>query len=121
MLVLRGHFLDEFDNGIWIYSDDDIESLIISYLYLEKIVIANKYEYGEFINDGLFSFTAKCDGEIVNIELRYCPEINIVNLIVKQVFLTPDEYLWWWRSIAHAIYIIANSTEASGSHSGRLI
>ena len=111
MIILRGYLLDKFDNGIWIYSDDDIESLIISYIYLEKIVGANDYEHGEFLNDGLLSFTAKCTNGIVNIELRYCPEINIVNLVIKQISLTSDEYLWWWRSIANAIYIIAKSME----------
>ena len=109
MIILRGCLLDKFDNEIWIYSDDDIESLIISYIYLETIVGANNYEHGEFLNDGLLSFTAKCTNRIVNMELRYCPEINIVNLVVKQISLTSDEYLWWWRSIANAIYIIAKS------------
>jgi hypothetical protein len=109
MLVLRGHLLDEFDDGIWIYADDDIESLIISYLHLEELVTASNYVHGEFLNDGLLHFIAKCDGQNVNIELRYCPEINIINLVEKQASLTPDEYLWWWRSIAHAIDKIANS------------
>ena len=113
MLVLRGHLLDQFDNGVWIYSDDDIESLIVSYLHLEEIIVSNNnWTHGEFLNDGLLHFTAKCDGEIVSIELKYCPEINIINLVEKQASLTPDEYLFWWRSIAHSIFTIANSIES---------
>jgi hypothetical protein len=112
MILLRGHLLDQFDNGVWIYSNDDIESLIISYLHLEEIIASNNnWMHGEFLNDGLLHFVAKCDGKIVNIELKYCPEINIINLVEKQASLTPDEYLWWWRSIAHSIFTIANSID----------
>jgi hypothetical protein len=111
-IILKGELLDDFDDGIFLFSDSDIKSLIIAYLEIEKEVSStNVYEHGEFLNDGLLNFTAECDGEKVNLEFRYCPELNVKNLVVKNVTLTPDEYLWWWRSIANSIYNIAKSIE----------
>lgn len=110
VIILSGSFLDQFDSGIEIFVDDDIQSLIVSYLHLEKIVLMNSsYQHGEFLNDGFLSFTAHCDGKNVDIELRYCPRSDIANLVERSLSLSPTEYLWWWRTIAHQIYMIADS------------
>ena len=81
-----------------------------SYLYFEEEILTNScYKNGEYLHDGELSFSAACDGEMVNIEFRYYPQDETLGLITTNILITSDEYLWWWRSIARGIYNIADS------------
>jgi hypothetical protein len=83
-IMMKGHLLDQFDDGISIYFDNEIKSLIISYLELEKIKDNTVYVHGEYLNSGLFGFTANRGETGVDMNIRYCPELNIVNLVEKK-------------------------------------
>ncbi|MEH2028381.1 MAG: hypothetical protein V7K67_01645 [Nostoc sp.] len=110
-ILLKGALVDQFSDGISLWVEEDAKFLIDDYFYLEKLLTSQKpYEHGSFLNDGLLSFTATSDRTRVEIEFRYCPGLDIANLVTHHLTITENEYVWWWRNIAHQILNLVSST-----------
>lgn len=102
--TLKGAFIEEFTRGIFLFVDEDAQLLMDEYFYLEKLLaIDEPYQHGSCLNSGLVTFTATSNRTMVRIEFRYCPQLNVANLVTNNLTVTEDEYVWWWRSIAQEI------------------
>lgn len=112
-IILDGAFVDTFSDGIFLFVEEDVQFLIDAYLHLEELLKKPVYyQHGISLNDGLLSFTASSNRTIAQIEFRYCPGLNVANLITHHLTVTEDEYTWWWRSIAHEILKAVSWDEA---------
>jgi len=108
-ILLSGELAECFDNaGMFLYVEDDAEFLIDYYTYLEELVKKpDNYEHHVFLTDGIYTLSAKSDRKIVEIEFNYCPGSRAANLVINTVTTSENEYVWWWRSIAHEIIKLA--------------
>ncbi len=103
-MILDGVFIDQFSYGILLFVEEDIQFLISAYFDLENLLkTLQYYQYSIFLNDNLLSLTATYDITMVEVEFRYCLELNIENLVTHNLTVTEDEYTWRWRSIAYEI------------------
>ncbi|WNZ26904.1 hypothetical protein HJG54_34225 [Leptolyngbya sp. NK1-12] len=96
-ILLSGALIEQFSEGIYLFVDDDVVHWLEAYLHLEELLLAKEpYQHAAFLNDG--ALTIKAD-----VEFRYCPGLNIANLVTYNASIAADQYIWWWRNIAYKI------------------
>jgi hypothetical protein len=104
-ILLKGAFLDSFSSGIFLFVEEDVQFLLDEYCYVETLFSAQApYEHGIYLNDGLLSFSAIADQSKVAIEFRYCPGLDVANLVTHHLTVPEEQYRYWWRNIAHQIF-----------------
>jgi hypothetical protein len=110
-ICLSGALLEQFDGGIVILMEDsDLTNIFNSYSYLEEnLLINSSYQDGEYLHNGKLYFTSQSNEDNVSIEFEYIPNDSSFDIIKVNVSLTINEYLYWWRSMAHGIYNLASS------------
>ena len=110
-ILLSGAMLDQFNDGIYLWVDDDVDMLLDCYLYLEQIILLKKpYKHFSSLGDGLLTISSESNTEITKVILEYCPGLDVTNLVTHTT-VAADEYVWWWRSIVHEILNLVYSGE----------
>ncbi|MEH1922359.1 hypothetical protein [Nostoc sp.] len=103
-ILLSGAMLDQFNDGIYLWVDDDVDMLLDCYLYLEQIILLKKpYKHFSSLGDGLLTIGSESNTEITKVTLEYCPGLDVANLVTHTITVAADEYVWWWRSIVYEI------------------
>jgi hypothetical protein len=111
-IFLCGVMLEQFDGGIYLWIDDDIELLLDCYLYLEKIILKKApYRHYSSLGDGLLTIKSESNRRTAKVILEYCPALDITNLATHTVNLITDRYVWWWRSIVCGILNLASNSD----------
>lgn len=104
-LILSGSLIDQFSDGVLLFVEEDVQFLIDEYIYFEEILTTHKpYQHNVYLNDGSLAFTAMSNRTTVEIKFQYCPGLNVADLIICDVTVTENEYIWWWRSISYEIF-----------------
>ncbi|QYO67755.1 hypothetical protein [Leptolyngbya sp. 7M] len=103
-MLLNGALIEQFSEGIYLFVDDDVVHWLEAYLHLEELLLSKEpYKHAAFLNDGALTIKASVVAEQANVEFRYCPGLNVANLITYNASIAADQYIWWWRNIAYAI------------------
>lgn len=109
-LILTGALIDRFSDGVFLFVEDDIKLLIEAYIELEVLIATqHSYQHGGCFNDGLLCFTAIYDETKVDLEFKYCPGLDVGNLVTHRLCVSGDEYAWWWRSIVAGVLTLVES------------
>jgi hypothetical protein len=103
-MTLDGAFLECFHEEMFLFIEEDVQFLISAYLSLEEIIKKpDNYQHCTSLNDGRFCLNATSDRKMVEIEFQFCPNLNVANLVIHTITASEEDYIYWWRSIAHEI------------------
>jgi len=111
-IFLCGVMLEQFDGGIYLWIDDDIDMLLDCYFYLEELILKKGYyKHYSSLGDGLLTIISESNSLTTKVLLEYCPALNITNLATYTTTITADQYVWWWRSIAYELMNLASNSD----------
>jgi hypothetical protein len=108
-MTLNGAFLDYFHEQMFLFVEEDVQFLMSAYLHLEKLIkTSENFQHCAYLNDGRFSLNATSDRKMVEIKFEFCPDLNVANLVTYNISESEENYIYWWRSIAHEILKIVS-------------
>ncbi|WP_089304409.1 hypothetical protein [Geodermatophilus pulveris] len=107
-LDLRGALLDDARMDAVLFVEDDAEFLAAAASDVELLHQAGgPYHHEVTLGDGQLTIAASSDAGQVAVKFALFPQLNAANRVEHEVVLSRDQYVWWWRSLARQLEVLA--------------